>query len=439
MIHQRMIHAYQGFVLMLLVLFLLFALPSTAHAATQTFSMTAKQWSFSPSSITVNEGDTVTLNITSKDVEHGFYIDEFNVNATLSAGKTTTVTFVASKAGTYSFFCSVYCGEGHPDMSGTLVVKATDAEDEEEPAGDTTAPTISSVSVGSINSGSATVTWTTNEAGKGQVEYGTSSGSYVAATPLESSATTSHTASLSGLAADTTYYYRVKTTDDAGNLARSSESSFSTAVMEDDNENTNDDENDNTNEDDNENVNSNENDNTNDDEDANANDNTNDDENENTNDDNENINSDTASTVVIASLAGEESSFSASDSDITFSSTEEITISGTAEAGGEVIAEFCCAATRYSAIADSTGHWTISGKPGLAAGDQYVRIYPKGDERSGKKISLKITDGSDAANANNVTADKKDVSSINWAVVIIIAGLLIVLGSGVMFVRQMRR
>ncbi len=94
-----------------------------AKASVQSFRIVAKQWSFEPSTITVNEGDTVTLSIKSVDVDHGFKISEFGVGALLKPGETTNVEFVASKKGTYSFFCSVYCGEGHSSMKGTLVVK----------------------------------------------------------------------------------------------------------------------------------------------------------------------------------------------------------------------------------------------------------------------------------------------------------------------------
>lgn len=87
------------------------------------FTLTAKQWSFSPSTITVNKGDTVKLSITSTDVIHGLAINEFNVNVRLPVGETKIVEFVADKTGTFSFYCSVRCGSGHSGMRGQLIVK----------------------------------------------------------------------------------------------------------------------------------------------------------------------------------------------------------------------------------------------------------------------------------------------------------------------------
>lgn len=87
------------------------------------FSITAKSWEFVPSTITVNNGDTVKLNITSVDVDHGFFLSAFNVNKKLKPGQTVTAEFVADKTGSFSFFCNVFCGSGHQTMKGTLIVQ----------------------------------------------------------------------------------------------------------------------------------------------------------------------------------------------------------------------------------------------------------------------------------------------------------------------------
>lgn len=87
------------------------------------FTMTAKKWDFSPSTITVNKGDTVKLHIKSIDVTHGFGLPDFGINENLAPGKTVDVEFVADKTGTFTFACTVFCGSGHGGMKGQLVVK----------------------------------------------------------------------------------------------------------------------------------------------------------------------------------------------------------------------------------------------------------------------------------------------------------------------------
>ena len=97
--------------------------PDQTLSKVKEFNIIAKQWDFSPNTITVNEGDTVILNIQSIDVTHGFVISEFGVSEQLTSGNTVKVEFTADKKGTFSFFCNVFCGAGHSRMSGKLVVK----------------------------------------------------------------------------------------------------------------------------------------------------------------------------------------------------------------------------------------------------------------------------------------------------------------------------
>lgn len=89
----------------------------------KSFTITATQWSFSPNTITVNEGDLVRLRVTSLDVPHGILIDGYNINKVLNPNETATFEFVADKKGTFPFRCSVQCGGGHPTMTGKLIVE----------------------------------------------------------------------------------------------------------------------------------------------------------------------------------------------------------------------------------------------------------------------------------------------------------------------------
>ncbi|MBI2116975.1 MAG: hypothetical protein HYT85_18110 [candidate division NC10 bacterium] len=92
---------------------------------------------------------------------------------------------------------------------------------------DITPPAISSISASTVSSSGATITWTTDEASDSQVEYGLTT-AYGSAMPLNTSMVTSHSQSLSGLAASTLYHYRVRSRDAAGNLATSGDFTFTT-------------------------------------------------------------------------------------------------------------------------------------------------------------------------------------------------------------------
>lgn len=95
----------------------------TSASTVKEFQVIAKRFTFEPATLRVKLGDTVRVQITSQDTDHGFAISEFNVNKTIAAGKTEVVEFVANKKGEFTVQCSVFCGVGHPDMKGQLIVE----------------------------------------------------------------------------------------------------------------------------------------------------------------------------------------------------------------------------------------------------------------------------------------------------------------------------
>jgi heme/copper-type cytochrome/quinol oxidase subunit 2 len=93
-----------------------------APPAQRTLRVEASQFAYAPAVLEVNPGDTVTIELVSKDVVHGLYVDGYGVSVTVDPGQTARLTFIADRSGSFRFRCNVTCGALHPFMIGKLQV-----------------------------------------------------------------------------------------------------------------------------------------------------------------------------------------------------------------------------------------------------------------------------------------------------------------------------
>ena len=84
-----------------------------------TSDITAKDFAFDPSEVTLEAGREVTLVLTNEDdVEHNITVEDLDVDEDADRGETGQAT-VTPDAGTYDFHC-----EYHPNqMTGTITVE----------------------------------------------------------------------------------------------------------------------------------------------------------------------------------------------------------------------------------------------------------------------------------------------------------------------------
>jgi nitrous-oxide reductase len=80
-----------------------------------------------PTAIEINQGETVTVALTNieqtADMLHGFGLLDYNINIVVDPGETKTVTFKATKAGVFPYYCTNFCSALHQEMQGYLIVK----------------------------------------------------------------------------------------------------------------------------------------------------------------------------------------------------------------------------------------------------------------------------------------------------------------------------
>lgn len=153
--------------------------------------------------------------------------------AVLQYGLTTaygaTVTQATPRTSSYAVISGLAAGTSYylkltSSETGGLTAEATNSF---STTGGTPPLVISSLQAGSITPSSAAINWVTNFPSSRQVEYGITSG-LGSSTPLDTVAATSHSVPLANLLANTTYFYKVTSTDALGRTVSSPVTSFTT-------------------------------------------------------------------------------------------------------------------------------------------------------------------------------------------------------------------
>ena len=93
-----------------------------AQPAEQVIKIAAKKFDYTPNQITLKKGVPVVLEFTSADVVMGFNVPDLGARTDIVPGKVARVRIVPDKVGTFAFFCDIFCGSGHEDMTGTITV-----------------------------------------------------------------------------------------------------------------------------------------------------------------------------------------------------------------------------------------------------------------------------------------------------------------------------
>jgi heme/copper-type cytochrome/quinol oxidase subunit 2 len=88
------------------------------------FTLTAKEFHFTPGRIEVTKDDLVKLTVRSEDGPYSVTIDEYRISKRVPAGGTTTFEFLADRPGTFPFYSNLTSDSRHSQMRGELVVQA---------------------------------------------------------------------------------------------------------------------------------------------------------------------------------------------------------------------------------------------------------------------------------------------------------------------------
>ena len=99
-----------------------FGAAALAQSKEKVIRIVAKKFEFTPAEIALVKGEPVVFELSTDDVAMGFYLPEFKLGAEIVPGKVARLAFTPPRAGSFEFICDVFCGDGHEDMGGKLVV-----------------------------------------------------------------------------------------------------------------------------------------------------------------------------------------------------------------------------------------------------------------------------------------------------------------------------
>jgi cytochrome c oxidase subunit 2 len=95
-----------------------------ARTKERVIKIEARKFRYAPNMIELKKGEAVILELTALDFPHGFSLPDFQIRADLVMGKPVRVKLKPETAGQFSFLCDNFCGGGHEEMAGMIIVKA---------------------------------------------------------------------------------------------------------------------------------------------------------------------------------------------------------------------------------------------------------------------------------------------------------------------------
>lgn len=88
----------------------------------RTIHIGVRQWEWNPNVIRAKAGERVRLIIHNADVRHTLVIPDLGIDVDIPPDG-AVADFMVTKKGSFDFLCGTYCGVGHAEMQGTLVVE----------------------------------------------------------------------------------------------------------------------------------------------------------------------------------------------------------------------------------------------------------------------------------------------------------------------------
>ncbi len=97
--------------------------PTAMEDDTRVIDVTITDWTFTPSTITAQKGEKVSLRLKGDKGIHSLLVADLGLNIRVEPGSETVVDLPTDVTGTFAGRCGVPCGPGHRDMTFSIVVE----------------------------------------------------------------------------------------------------------------------------------------------------------------------------------------------------------------------------------------------------------------------------------------------------------------------------
>jgi len=98
------------------------SLQAAAPPHEEVIHIRARRFEYQPSEIVLRKSVPVIIELESEDRTHGFAVPELGLRVDVAPGAPGRVRFTPDRVGRFGFHCDVFCGSGHEDMTGEIVV-----------------------------------------------------------------------------------------------------------------------------------------------------------------------------------------------------------------------------------------------------------------------------------------------------------------------------
>jgi heme/copper-type cytochrome/quinol oxidase subunit 2 len=90
---------------------------------TRIIKVEMKKYAVVPAEIRALQGEAVELELTTKDVQHGFNVPDMGISEPVQPGQVARFPIKTDKKGSFEVTCGIICGPRHDEMRGRIIVE----------------------------------------------------------------------------------------------------------------------------------------------------------------------------------------------------------------------------------------------------------------------------------------------------------------------------